>query len=157
METKTTKTGELTIAEKVAERGKDVSYFAVICIGFGITGFLLWVVLSEFFSSGSPSSIFKRALKKVKANEQVRAVIGENITGYGDWSSRGRRRRITHQPYIVGDTNYVRVQFYISGSRRKATVQADMQEVSRGHWEFRFLFVELEGQCLCQSVNEHQL
>ena len=55
----------------MVERGKDVSYFVVICIGFGVTGFLLWVILSEFFSSGSPSSVFKRALKKVKANEKV--------------------------------------------------------------------------------------
>lgn len=49
----------------------------------------------------------------------------------------------------------MRVQFHIAGSLRKAKVQADVKEVSRGQWEFRFLFVELEGiwsQRLCTHL-----
>lgn len=34
-------------------------------------GFLFYSVGSEFFSSASPSSIFSKALKRVKADESV--------------------------------------------------------------------------------------
>lgn len=73
------------------------------------------------------------------------SVVGEGIAGYGEWSGRGRRKRLSHRLYVVDGQNYMRVQFYITGSQRNATVLADMKEVSRGRWEFRFLFVELEG------------
>ena len=36
-----------------------------------MTGFLLWSVGSEFFSSSSPSSVFAKALKRVKSDARV--------------------------------------------------------------------------------------
>ena len=55
----------------VVQAGKDVSYLFVILAGFAVTGFLLWSVGSEFFLSDSPSAIFTKALKRVKADPRV--------------------------------------------------------------------------------------
>lgn len=56
----------------VVQAGKDVSYLFVILAGFAVTGFLLWSIGSEFFLSDSPSAIFTKALKRVKADPRVR-------------------------------------------------------------------------------------
>ena len=55
----------------VVQAGKDVSYLAVIVFGFAVAGFLLWSVSSEYFSSNTPSSVFTKALKRVKADPRV--------------------------------------------------------------------------------------
>ena len=43
----------------------------VILGGFSLMGLLFYYVGSEFFSSNSPSTIFTKALKRVKADERV--------------------------------------------------------------------------------------
>ena len=53
------------------EAGKDAGYMGIILAGLGFTGFLMWAVLSEFFSSNSPQKLFAKALRAVKNNEQV--------------------------------------------------------------------------------------
>ncbi len=59
------------LAFAVVRAGKDVSYVLVILGGFAVAGFLLWSVGSEFFMSDSPSAIFTKALKRVKADPRV--------------------------------------------------------------------------------------
>lgn len=55
----------------VVRAGKDFTYILVILGGFALTGFLFWMVGSEFFFSTSPSSVFTKALKKVKNDPRV--------------------------------------------------------------------------------------
>lgn len=55
----------------VVQAGKDVSYLVVIIAGFVVAGFLFWSVGSEFFSQNSPSVVYSRALKRVKADPRV--------------------------------------------------------------------------------------
>ncbi|XP_028392011.1 mitochondrial import inner membrane translocase subunit Tim21-like [Dendronephthya gigantea] len=135
----------LTTSQKVAQAGKDVSYFAIILAGFAVTGALLWYVLSELFLSSSPNKIYADALKKVKQNEEVLDALGEPIKAYGEETSRGRRRHVSFQEYIVAGENYMRVKFYVSGTHRKGTVHVDVKQVSSRRYEYRFIFVELEG------------
>lgn len=59
----------------VVQAGKDTTYLLVILGGFMLTGFLFWSVGSEFFSSSSPSSIFTKALKRVKNDPRARCVL----------------------------------------------------------------------------------
>lgn len=51
----------------------------VILAGFAVTGFLLWSVSSEFFLSDSPSAIFTKALKRVKADPRVSEHINTDL------------------------------------------------------------------------------
>ncbi len=55
----------------VVQAGKDMTYLFVILGGFAVAGFLLWSIGSEFFMSDSPSAIFTKALKRVKADPRV--------------------------------------------------------------------------------------
>ena len=54
------------------EAGKDAGYMGFILAGVGFAGVLLWAVFSEFFSSNSPQKLFAKALRRIKANDQVR-------------------------------------------------------------------------------------
>ncbi|XP_064394876.1 mitochondrial import inner membrane translocase subunit Tim21-like isoform X3 [Halichondria panicea] len=118
----------VTVGAKVVQAGKDVSYVAVILGGFAVAGFLLWSVGSEFFMSDSPSAIFTKALKRVKADPRVIEALGEPITGHGEMSGRGRRRHIAHQEYIVEGESYMRVKFYVDGSKRKGEAHLDLKK-----------------------------
>jgi len=62
----------LSLPGLVVQAGKDMTYIFVILGGFAIAGFLLWNIGSEFFRSDSPSTIFTRALKRVKSDPRVR-------------------------------------------------------------------------------------
>ena len=55
----------------VVQAGKDFTYVIVILAGFVVAGFLFWSVGSEFFSQNSPSVVYSRALKRVKADPRV--------------------------------------------------------------------------------------
>ena len=55
----------------VVQAGKDFTYVLVIIAGFVVAGFLFWSVGSEFFSQNSPSVVYSRALKRVKADPRV--------------------------------------------------------------------------------------
>lgn len=134
---------QLTVASKVAQAGKDVSYFGIILVGFAITGALLWFVISELFFGFSANRVYASALKKVKASAEVVEAIGEPIMGHGETTSRGRRRHVSYQEYLVDGENYMRVKFYLSGSKRKGTVHVDVKQGSRGNFDYRFIFVEL--------------
>lgn len=134
---------QLTVGAKVVQAGKDVSYFGIILIGFAITGALLWFLVSELFLGFSPNRVYAHALKKVKANAEVVEAIGEPIMGHGETTSRGRRRHVSYQEYLVEGENYMRVKFYVKGSKRKGTVHADVKQGSRGNFDYRFIFVEL--------------
>lgn len=135
----------VTVGAKVVQAGKDMTYLFVILGGFGVAGFLLWSIGSEFFMSDSPSTIFTKASKRVKADPRVVEALGEPITAHGEMSGRGRRRQIAHQEYIVDGESYMRVKFYVDGSRRKGEAHLDLKKNDKGKYECRFLFVELKG------------
>lgn len=134
---------QLTVGAKVAQAGKDVSYFGIILIGFGVTGALLWFVISELFFGFSANRVYASALKKVKANAEVVQAVGEPIMGHGETTSRGRRRNVSYQEYLVDGENYMRVKFYLKGSKRKGTVHVDVKQAARGNFDYRYILVEL--------------
>lgn len=136
---------ELTVGAKVAQAGKDVSYFGIILVGFAVTGVLIWFVVSELFFGFSANRVYASALKKVKASAEVVEAVGEPIMGHGETTSRGRRRHVSYQEYLVDGENYMRVKFYLKGSKRKGTVHVDVKQGSRGNFDYRFIFVELTG------------
>ena len=136
--------GALTTGQKVKQAGKDVTYFGIMLFGFAVTGSLVWYVVSELLFSFSPTKVFSEALELVKLDPRVAAALGDGLKGYGEDSGRGRRCNVSYQEYIVDNVNHMRVQFYISGKDMKATVHCEAKETSRGKFDFRYVFVELD-------------
>lgn len=77
------------LGEKVKETTKTTSYFAVILLGLGICGGLIYTVFNELFSSKSPNSIYSRAVTKCIEHTQVSDKLGYPISAYGEESRRG--------------------------------------------------------------------
>lgn len=136
---------ELTIGEKVAQTTKDATYLGIIIGGIGVTAIILYAVFKELFSSSSPNVIYSNALKRCKSDARVVEAVGEPIKGFGEETSRGRRRHVSFINYQKDDTKYIRVKFYIKGCKRRATVHLEMKENDSHTFEYRYLFVELDG------------
>lgn len=140
-----TEQSQLTLGAKVKQTTKDASYLGVIIAGIGVTGVMFYAILRELFSGQSPNSVYTEALKLCKNNQKVSDAVGEPIKGYGETTARGRRRYVSHMEYVKDDINYMRMKFYIEGSRRKGTVHLEVKENSKGKYDYRYLFVTLEG------------
>ncbi|PIK42082.1 putative mitochondrial import inner membrane translocase subunit Tim21 [Apostichopus japonicus] len=144
-EVKSTKEGEITVAKKVAQAGKDVTYLGVIIVGLGITALMFFTVGKELFSSKSPNVVYTRALKLCKKNDEVTAVFGLPFKGYGEMTRRKRRRHVSHYVYEKDGVVHMRVKFYIEGPDKKGTVNCEVRENEYGQYEYRYLFVEVDG------------
>lgn len=81
-----------SVKETVKEATKTVSYLGVIVVGLGVTGVMLYAVLSELFSSKSPNSVYTKAAQRCCEDERVKNALGEPIQAFGEETRRGRRR-----------------------------------------------------------------
>ncbi|XP_072168678.1 mitochondrial import inner membrane translocase subunit Tim21-like [Diadema setosum] len=146
VEKKSTSGGQqLTIGQKFAQTSKDVSYAGIIVLGIGVTGLMFYTVGKELFSSNSPNGIYTNALKLCKNNVQIQDALGTPIKGYGEMTRRKRRRHVSHLEYSQNGVNFMRMKFYLEGPHRKATVHLEMKQNENGRYEYRYLFVELDG------------
>lgn len=145
-EAKDADAGQLTLGQKVKQSTKDASYLGVILAGLGVTGLMFYTIFHELFSGHSPNSVYSRALERCRADPGVKAALGEPLQGHGETTSRGRRRHVSHMEYIKDGINYMRMKFYIKGSIRSGTVHLEVREDSHKNYEYRYLFVDLDGQ-----------
>ncbi|GLG96853.1 hypothetical protein R5R35_004942 [Gryllus longicercus] len=130
--------------EQVKENTKTASYLGVIVIGVGVTGIMFYAVLRELFSSKSPNNVYSAALSRCCVEPRVLNALGEPIKGFGEETRRGRRRHVSHLFYQKNGTNYLRMQFYIQGSRRRGTVHLEMKEDDKGKFEYSYLIVKMD-------------
>jgi len=128
----------------VKETTKTASYLGVILIGVGVTGFIFYNVFSELFSSKSPNNIYSKALELISSDARIQDALGQPISGYGEENRRGRRQHVSHLHYEKDGERRLRMKFYISGSRKRATVHLEMKEDESGNFVYRYLFVELD-------------
>lgn len=56
---------------------------------------------------------------------RVQDVLGNPIKGYGEESRRRRRQHVAHSIHERNGKRCIRMQFYIQGTRNKATVQLE--------------------------------
>jgi len=134
-----------TTKEKVKEAGKTVSYGGVWLVGIAVTGSLVYFIVRELFSEKSPMGIYTKSFKLIKQNQQVIDALGEPIKGYGELTTRMRRRHVAHQPYEKDGINYMRMQFYVEGPVTKGVACLEMKENESKRYEYRYLYVELAG------------
>ena len=76
------------------EASKTAWYSGVVIIGLGATGYILFTIFKELFSNQSPQAIYSQSLKKCCEHPRVCDLLGEPIIGFGEESSRGRRKRL---------------------------------------------------------------
>lgn len=136
---------QLSLGQKVAQTSKDASYAGIIIVGIGVTALMFYTVGKELFSSSSPNGIYTNALKLCKNNVEIQDSLGTPIKGYGEMTRRKRRRHVSHLEYSQGGINFMRMKFYLEGPERKGTVHLEMKENESGRYEYRYLFVELDG------------
>ena len=104
----------------------------------------MFAIFRELFSWGSPNVVYSYALKLCKSDPRVVEAVGQPIKGFGEMTSRGRRRHVSHLQYEKDGQEVVRVKFYLKGSKTGATVHLEAYKQRTGS-RFRYLFVELDN------------
>ncbi|XP_022098060.1 mitochondrial import inner membrane translocase subunit Tim21-like [Acanthaster planci] len=137
--------GEVALGKKVVQAGKDVSYLGIVIVGIGVTGIMFYAIGRELFASSSPNAVYTRAYKLCKKDAEIIEELGEPIKGFGETTRRGRRRHVSHFEYEQDGVKHMRMKFYIQGPKRKATVHLEVKEGETGKYDYRYLFVELDG------------
>ncbi|EGI66896.1 PREDICTED: mitochondrial import inner membrane translocase subunit Tim21 isoform X2 [Acromyrmex echinatior] len=126
---------------EVKENLKSAGYLGVIISGIGITVFMFYGLFSELFSSKSPYSVYSEARVRCIEHPKVIDILGAPVKAFGDETRRGRRRHITHTYYIKDGVKYMRIRFYVQGTRRQGTVYAEVKENAYGNYEYSYLYV----------------
>jgi len=136
---------QTSFAEKAKDNAATASYGMVIVVGLAVTGYIAFTVLNELFSSDSPQALYEKSARLCTDHPKVQDMLGEPIKVFGEENRRGRRNRVSHLMY-QDDTGRkgIRLQFYLQGSRNRATVQLDAREDNSGHFQTRFLLVNVE-------------
>lgn len=133
-----------SFGQKAKEATRTTYYTAVVVLGVGVTGLMMYSVFKELLSSFSPQTVYSAAVKKCVAHPRVADFLGDSVKSYGEESRRGRRQHISHLSYEMEGMKGLRIKFYLKGHRRTATANVDARETSSG-WEFRYLFVQLDS------------
>ncbi|XP_038070171.1 mitochondrial import inner membrane translocase subunit Tim21-like [Patiria miniata] len=137
--------GEVAIGQRVVQAGKDVSYMGVVIVGIGVTAIMFYAIGRELFASSSPNAVYTKAYKLCNKDSEIIKELGEPIKGFGETTRRGRRRHVSHLEYEQDGVKHMRMKFYIQGPKRKGTVHLEVKEGETGKYEYRYLFVELNG------------
>ncbi|XP_033125240.1 mitochondrial import inner membrane translocase subunit Tim21-like [Anneissia japonica] len=153
---KTKNTHQVQLGQKVAQASKDVTYIAVVVVGAVLLVAMFYTVGQELMDSKSPNSVFTRSLKLCKKNYEVMEAIGEPIKGYGEMDRRGRRKHVSHVIYTKNGSQYMRMKFYIEGSKRKGTVHLQVEQVSNGNLEYNYMYIDLDGYPQQRIIIESQ-
>ena len=85
---------QVSFKTTVKETTKTASYMGVILLGVGVTGIMFYAIFSELFSGKSPNNVYSKALDRVINDTRIQDAIGTPISGYGEETSRGRRRHV---------------------------------------------------------------
>lgn len=130
---------------KAREATRTTTYTAVVLVGIGVTGLMMYTIFRELLSSFSPQTVYTAAVEKCSAHPRVTDFLGDAIKGFGEESRRGRRTHISHMGYEVDGSKGFRIKFHLKGPRRTATAHGDARETPGGGWAFRYLFVQLDS------------
>ncbi|XP_033626777.1 mitochondrial import inner membrane translocase subunit Tim21-like [Asterias rubens] len=140
-----TSQGEITLGRKVVQAGKDASYMGIVIVGIGVTAIMFYAIGRELFASSSPNAVYTKAYKLCSKDDEIIEELGQPIKGFGETTRRGRRRHVSHLEFEQDGVKHMRMKFYIQGPKRKGTVQLEVQQGKTGRFDYRYLFVEMDG------------
>lgn len=132
---------QIGTAEVVKENLKSAGYLGVIIGGIGVTALMLYALFSELFSSKSPYAVYSEARVRCIEHPKVIDILGAPVKAFGEETRRGRRRHITHMYYVKDGVKYMRIRFYVQGTRRQGTVYAEVKENASGNYDYSYLYV----------------
>lgn len=81
------------------EKAENTFFYAVLVASVGALGVLCYFLFEQFFSVDSPQKIYSNALSMIRADDRCEEIFGNPIAGFGEETSRGRRRHVAHQKY----------------------------------------------------------
>ncbi|KAF1759315.1 hypothetical protein GCK72_015780 [Caenorhabditis remanei] len=97
--------------------------------------------LIKLFLRNNGANVLRRALALVREDGRCQDIFGASIAGFGEETSRGRRRHVAHHKYEKDGMQRIRVLFHVKGDRDEGIAQAEMEQRD-GDWQWRFLYVE---------------
>ncbi|CDW59312.1 TIM21 domain containing protein [Trichuris trichiura] len=131
-----------TRIEKITQVGKDLSYLTIIVVCVVVTGTIAYTVMHELFSSNRPNAIHSKTLKLLLANEQIVDILGLPIKSKGEASRGGRSKHVRHFEFERNDRQFMRMVFHVTGSRKKGTVQLELEKDSAGKYQYRYVLFQ---------------
>jgi len=132
---------QIGTTEVVKENLKSAGYLGVIIGGIGVTALILYTLFSELFSSKSPYGVYSEARVRCMEHPKALDILGAPLKAYGEETRRGRRRHISHMYYIKNGVKYMKIRFYVQGTRRKGTAYAEVKENASGNYEYSYLYI----------------
>uniref|UniRef100_A0A0K0CW29 Mitochondrial import inner membrane translocase subunit Tim21 n=1 Tax=Angiostrongylus cantonensis TaxID=6313 RepID=A0A0K0CW29_ANGCA len=136
------------VTKSVTEKASNTILYAAVAGGLGILGVFIYLLAREFLAEGSPQKVYSKrslqfysALALIRRDESCQELFGPTIAGYGEETSRGRRRHVAHHEYQKDGKQRIRVLFHLKGERNEGIAQAEMEQQD-GKWQWRFLYVE---------------
>ncbi|WKY07284.1 hypothetical protein Q1695_007039 [Nippostrongylus brasiliensis] len=130
-----------TFTGKVAEKASNTFLYGAVVAAVGMLGVFVYLLAGEFFAEDSPQKIYSSALSLVREDGRCQDLFGSTIAGFGEETSRGRRRHVAHHKYEKDGRQRIRVLFHLKGERDEGIAQAEMEQRD-GEWQWRFLYVE---------------
>ncbi|XP_072744969.1 mitochondrial import inner membrane translocase subunit Tim21 [Anoplolepis gracilipes] len=134
---------QISIAEVVKENFKFAGHLGIIISGIGMTAFILYTLFLELFSSESPDAIYSKARKRCMEHPKLIDLLGAPIKAYVDETNRRRRRHINHMYYRKNGVKYMRLKFYLEGTRRRGTAFLEVKKNESDKFEYSYLYVNV--------------
>ncbi|XP_070512005.1 mitochondrial import inner membrane translocase subunit Tim21 isoform X2 [Cardiocondyla obscurior] len=162
---KTNNQVQIGTAEVVKENLKSAGFLGVIIGGIGVTTLILYALFSELFSNKSPYAVYSKARIRCIEHPKITDILGAPVKAYGEETRHGRRRHIAHVYYIKDGVKYMRLKFYVQGTRRQGTVYVEMKENASGNYEYSYLYVTVnhvgtivieDNQVTSKTQQDHQ-
>ncbi|CAJ0602848.1 unnamed protein product [Cylicocyclus nassatus] len=124
-----------TFTGKVAEKASNTFLYAAVAAAVGMLGVFVYLLAGEFFAEDSPQKIYSSALALVREDARCQDLFGPKIAGFGEETSRGRRRHVAHHKYEKDGRQRIRVLFHLKGDRDEGIAQAEMEQRNdEGEW-----------------------
>ncbi|RCN38159.1 hypothetical protein ANCCAN_15929 [Ancylostoma caninum] len=102
-----------TFTGKVAEKASNTFLYAAVAAAVGMLGVFVYLLAGEFFAEDSPQKIYSSALALVREDGRCQDLFGPKIAGFGEETSRGRRRHVAHHKYEKDGRQRIRVLFHL--------------------------------------------
>ncbi|KAK6014229.1 TIM21 protein, partial [Ostertagia ostertagi] len=80
---------------QVAEKASNTFLYTAVAAAIGMLGVFVYLLAGEFFAEDSPQKIYSSALSLVREDGRCHDLFGPTIAGFGEETSRGRRRHVS--------------------------------------------------------------
>ncbi|KAJ1992848.1 mitochondrial import inner membrane translocase subunit tim21 [Dimargaris cristalligena] len=124
---------------------------AVVLAGLTVLCGLPYFLFADLVGDEGHIKWFSDALQRVRRDPNVQERIGSPIKGFGDPSQSRMSRNRTIGHMITQDRHGVEhmvMRFFIEGPLNSGTVKLELVKGPEGHWQYRYILVEVPGQGL---------